>query len=145
MICGIWNYIQNSINHQKKSCSNSFHKRDKIEPQDAAVWFSRVNRWSKSVHFAGSLRLTQIELARKFYTVGKLWMSSFKCRKWHLILTFVQRFIHRQRTPGRLTWVAFPVFFLSSKLKFYPTNWNDFWKTISAHTIQHITSILAAI
>ena len=39
----------------------------------------------------------------------------------------------------------FPDFYLSSKPKFYATKWNDFWKPISTHIIQHKTSNLSAI
>ena len=93
--------IENGYWHWKLSlkCYNlsediiwkSFHKWDKIKPQYAASSFIRMNSQNRTANFADSLRFTQNEPAGDFYTIGKLWMSSFECHKWHSILTFVQR------------------------------------------------------
>ena len=77
--------------------------------------------------FADSLRLTHFELESAFYTIGKPKMSSFKCHKWHSILTSVQRDMFDQRDTVQAASTHFPGLFTFRNFKFCSTNSNNFW------------------
>ena len=98
----------------------------------------------QTVDFVESLWFTQFELVGDFYTVRKLWMSSFKCHKWHSILTFVQRDMFRQITTVWLHRTPILDFFLFRKPKFCSTQCNDSWNTLCTHNIQHISTNFTA-
>ena len=83
--------------NQNKSFSKLIHKWEKTEPQNAASTFLLDRPSEQDNKFADSLQLTHFELESKFYTVGKLKISNFKCLKWHWIWTSVQRVMFDQR------------------------------------------------
>ena len=63
------------------------------ELQTVVMLVSRIKTVRKSVKFTGPLQLIENELIGVFYTVRKLSESSFICRKQHLILILVRKFM----------------------------------------------------
>ena len=91
-----------------------------MEPQVAASTISSVEQSCRATNFDQSLPVTQFELEGAWYTVRKLWMSSFKCHKWHLILTSEQRVMIVQSCSIQHTWAVFFQFWRFSKFKLLP-------------------------
>ena len=74
-------FRRNHFKNHFTSERNSSHKMQLLSS-------SQIDSHSRTTNFAESLRLTQGKLASDFYTVRKLWMSSFECYKWYSISTF---------------------------------------------------------
>ena len=116
--------------NQFTSSSNSSHKLQLLIS-------IRMEQADRTADFITSLQFTQIELASGFYTVSKLWMSSFKCHKWNLILTLYKVICSIKDTLFRLSDDHFQVPFNFENPNFTQPNDMIFRRHLT-HTIYHI-------
>ena len=91
MVDGVGKLSYKAEFSQKKPFSNSIHKQLVFEHQEAISVLSPGEQRNRTVIFNRMVWLTQVEPEREFGTNGKLGMSSFQCRKRHLISTSEQR------------------------------------------------------
>ena len=109
-----------------------------MEPQVAASTIFSVALTEQGSQLWSATIDESLRIKRCMITIRKLWMSSFKYHKQHLISTSEQRVMIVQRCSVQNTRTQFSRFVPFRNFNFYPTNSHDFWWKISTHPTQHI-------